>query len=34
LAVADLETYLHHVRGDDNTEILADRLQTLRRAIR
>lgn len=34
LAVADLETYLHRVRGDDNTEILADRLQTLRRAIR
>lgn len=33
LAVADLETYLLHVRGDDNTEILADRLQTLRRAV-
>ena len=33
LAVADLETYLLHVRGDDNTEILADRLQTLRRAL-
>lgn len=33
LAVADLETYLSHVRGDDNTEILANRLQTLRRAM-
>ncbi|MBK7718661.1 MAG: transglutaminase family protein [Simplicispira sp.] len=33
LAVADLETYLAHVRGDGNTEILADRLQLLRRAL-
>lgn len=30
-AVADLETYLAHTTGDDNTEILADRLQRLRR---
>lgn len=33
LAVADLETYLSQVQGDGSTEILADRLQTLRRAI-
>ncbi len=31
LAVADLETYLAHTRGDDNTEPLAERLQALRR---
>ncbi len=31
LAVADLETYLAHTRGDDNTELLAERLQALRR---
>lgn len=30
-AVADLETYLSHTRGDDNTEPLAERLQALRR---
>ena len=30
LAVTDLETYLSHVSGDDNTEILANRLHTLR----
>jgi regulator of sirC expression with transglutaminase-like and TPR domain len=33
LAISDLETYLAHVRGDDNTELLAERLQTLRRAM-
>lgn len=33
LAVNDIETYLAHVRGDDNTESLAERLQTLRRAM-
>lgn len=33
LAISDLETYLAHVRGDDNTEMLAERLHTLRRTM-
>lgn len=31
LAVADLETYLSHTKGDGHTEALSDRLQMLRR---
>lgn len=33
LAVSDLEAYLAHTNGDENTEALADRLQQLRRMV-